>query len=323
MIRLGFIGAGAIGSLFGGYLANSKETNIEVVLFCSRDHAVAIKNQGLKIKTDYKVITIKNLKVFEKTREKINISSNFDFLFLTTKTYDTRHAINQYREIIDKSKYFIIMQNGLGNEDLLHPLVPKHKILRLVTSHGAVLSKPGQVIHTGRGFTYIGIPYVNFFARKPNLYRDVQNNLDRLNDLLIQSGFNSQVEMDILIKVWEKAIVNIGINAIGALTRLNNGRIVEVEGLRKLMDRAIVEAVEVGNKMKIKLSGDECVQLAYSVANNTYDNKNSMLQDILNGKKTEIDNLNGAIVEIANKFGIKVEANEFLTNLIKGLESRL
>ena len=322
MLRLGFIGAGAIGSLFGGYLANLKEMNIDVVLFCSQDHALAIKNHGLKIKTEGRVIIIKNLKVFTRTMED-NVDDDFDFLFLTTKTYDTRSAINQYKEIIENSKYFIILQNGIGNEDMIHPLVPKQKIFRLVTSHGAILNHPGQVTHTGKGFSFIGIPYLNYIAKEPNLFRNVQNSLAVLNELLNVSGLNSQVEIDISIKVWEKAIVNIGINAIGALTRLNNGNIIEIEGLRELMERAVVEAVEVGNNMNIPLSRDECIQLLYSVAKNTYHNKNSMLQDIIKGKKTEIDNLNGAIVDLANKLKIKVEVNEILTKLIKGLENSL
>ena len=323
MIRLGFIGAGAIGSLFGGYIANIKEMKVEVILFCSHNHAVAIENHGLKIEAEDDVITLRNLKVFNRTKENLSMEFNFDYLFLTTKTYDTQQAIKQYRKAIDNSKYIIILQNGLGNEDLLHPTVPKQKIFRLVTSHGAFLSQPGQVTHTGKGFTYIGIPYLKYVAKELNLYQEIQNNLDRLNNLLTLAGFNSHIEMDILIKVWEKAIVNIGINAIGALTRLNNGKIIEIEGLRNLMERIIIEAVDVGNCMKIPLSKDNCIQLAYSVANQTYNNKNSMLQDILNGKKTEIDNLNGKIVELGTNLGIKVETNEILTKLIKGLESKL
>jgi len=323
MIRLGFIGAGAIGSLFGGYLANIKEIKIEVMLFCSHNHANAINRHGLKIETEDNVITLRNLIVFDRTIENLAKDFYFDYLFLTTKTYDTKQAIKQYREIIDKSKYIIILQNGLGNEELLHPLVPKQKIIRLVTSHGAFLSQPGQVTHMGKGFTFIGIPYLNYAAREPNLYQEVQNSLDHLNNLLNLAGFYSQIEMDILTKVWEKAIVNIGINAIGALTRLNNGKIIEREGLCELMEKSIIEAVDVANNMKIPLSRESCIQLAYSVANQTYNNKNSMLQDILNGKKTEIDSLNGKIVDLATKLGIKVELNKFLTKMIKGLESGL
>jgi len=323
MIRLGFIGAGAIGSLFGGYLANIKKMKIEVHLFCSHDHAVAIRKNGLKIKTEEKILSIKNLNVYDRNTKKLTIDFNFDYLFLTTKTYDTKEAIDQYRNIIDKSQYFVILQNGLGNEDLLLPLVEKRKILRIVTSHAALLSHPGQVTHTGKGFTFSGIPYFSSVEKEFGSYEDIQFSLNRLNNLLNLAGFDSHIERDILLKVWQKAIVNIGINAIGALTRLKNGKIIEDEDLCDLMEKAVIEAVEVGKKMNIPLSKNNCIELTYSVANQTYNNKNSMLQDILNGKKTEIDILNGKIVDLANKLKIKVGVNEILTLLIKGLESGL
>ena len=319
MIKFGFIGAGAIGSLFGGYLANIKEEKTDVSLFCSHNHASAIKKHGLKVISEEKVMSLNNLHIFDRTEENLFIDDlNFNYLFLTTKAYDTQQAILQYREIIEKSKYFVILQNGLGNEDLLYPFITKKKIFRIITSHGASLSQPGQVIHTGKGFTYIGLPYSSYAEK--DLYQDAQNGLVYLNTLLNLAGFNSQIERDISTKVWQKAIVNIGINAIGALTRLNNGKIIENEDLRILMEEAVIEACDVGEKMNLSLSKDECIALTKSVANQTYNNKNSMLQDILHSKKTEIDYLNGKICDFARVFGIKVKVNDVLTKLIKGLE---
>jgi 2-dehydropantoate 2-reductase len=322
MIKFGIIGAGAIGSLFGGYLANIKEERIDVSLFCSHNHASAIKKHGLKIYNEDKVITLKNLHIFDRSEENLFFKDlKFNYVFLTTKTYDIEQALIQYRNLIESCKYFVILQNGLGNEDLLYPFITKKKIFRIITSHGANLSHPGQVIHTGKGFTYIGFPYSSYVEN--GLYQDAQKSLERLNNLLNLAGFNSQIEKDILTKIWQKAIVNIGINAIGALTRLNNGEIIENEDLRTLMEKAVIEACNVGEKMNISLSRDECIALTKTVANQTYNNKNSMLQDILRNKKTEIDYLNGKISDFARVLGVKVDVNDFLTKLIKGLEHGL
>ena len=324
MMKFGFIGAGAIGSLFGGYLANIKEKEMDISLFCSHDHAIAIKNHGLKIKSENGIITLKNLNIYDRTNKKLfNKNLDFDYLILTTKTYDTKGAVNQYLDIIEKSKWFVILQNGLGNEEIIQPYVSKDKIMRIVTSHGAILTQPGHVTHTGKGFTYIGFPYLRSVETEHDLHQDSLLSLERLNLLLNLAGFNSKIELDILTRVWQKAIVNIGINAIGALTQLNNGKLISNEGLRDLMEEAVIEAFEVGSKMNISLSKDDCISLTYSVANKTYNNKNSMLQDILKGKQTEIDYLNGKVVDLAKKLGIKVAINEVLTNLIKGLESGL
>ena len=94
----------------------------------------------------------------------------------------------------------------------------------------------------------------------------------------------------------------------------------ENKGLKRLMGETVKEAVKVAKLKKIKLSNENFIELTYSVANKTYNNKNSMLQDILKGKKTEIEFLNGKIVEYANELGIDAPLNEFLTLLIKGLE---
>lgn len=322
MVKIGFIGAGAIGSLFGGYLANIKEERIDVSLFCSHNHASAIKKHGLKILSEEKVISLKNLYIFDRTKENLFFKDlDFNYLFLTTKTYDTQQAMLQYRKIIERSKYFVILQNGLGNEALVYPFITKTKVFRIITSHGASLGQPGQVIHTGKGFTYIGLPYSSYAEK--DLYQDALNGLECLNTLLNLAGFNSQIERDISTKVWQKAIVNIGINAIGALTRLSNGEIIENDDLRNLMEKAVIEACDVGEKMNLSLSKDECIALTESVANQTYNNMNSMLQDILRSKKTEIDYLNGKICDFARALGIKVEVNDFLTKLIKGLERGL
>ena len=86
------------------------------------------------------------------------------------------------------------------------------------------------------------------------------------------------------------------------------------------MGIAVKEALEVAKRKEIEISERDYIELMYSVAEKTYDNKNSMLQDILKGKPTEIDFLNGRIVELAKGLKIKVPINELLTFLIKGLE---
>ncbi len=321
MTRIGIIGAGAIGSLFGGYLANIDDQNINVTFFCTSDHANAIKKDGLRIKREKDSITLLNINVYDDLKEYLfDGNFNFDYLFLTTKTYDTERAIIQYSDIIEKSKWFIVLQNGLGNEDFIKSYVNEGKIIRVITSHGATFNQPGFITHTGKGFTYLGFPYLSCIKKEDNVYQDAQLGIKKLNLLLNLAGFDSSVEDNIIIKIWQKAIVNIGINAIGALTRLNNGKILEIDYLKDLIDEAINEAIKVGKESKIPLSNEECIFMAHSVAKKTYNNKNSMLQDILKGKRTEIDYLNGKIVSLAKKMYIYVPVNEILTKLIKGLE---
>ena len=270
-------------------------------------------------------LLLKNVKAYESAEEFIEAygtdnSYYFDYLFITSKAYDIERVMIQYRTIIDSSSWLIVLQNGVGNEAVVKKSCAENKIIRIVTSHGAILEKPGKVRHTGLGFTKMGFVFLKPNMNNKEVYDQAYGKLILLKFLLDTGGIDAELVEDIIECSWEKAFVNIGINAFAALTRLNNGELLENEYLKRLMSMAVEEALEVAKLKDIRLSDRNYVDLMYSVAEKTYDNKNSMLQDILKDKPTEIDFLNGRIVELAKEVGAKVPINELLTFLIKGLE---
>ena len=112
-IKIGFIGAGAIGSLFGGYLAEVEST--EVIFFCRKEHANMVNLEGLKINKEGSIRIIQNIKAFKNLDDYLfrlkKKNSVFDYLFLTTKTYDIEKAMSMYKKIIDDARWLIILQN--------------------------------------------------------------------------------------------------------------------------------------------------------------------------------------------------------------------
>jgi len=327
LLRIGFIGPGSIGSLFGGCLASvhTAANPLEIIFFCRKGHAEVINKSGIKIYNDKGNITLTNIEAFENAEDftKKSINDNkykLDYLFLTTKAYDSERAMIQYKSLINSSNWLIILQNGIGNEELLKKYCDENKIIRIVTSHGALLKEYGQVYHTGVGFTKIGFVYLKPQKQNHSSYKSGYIKLSMLKKSLDAGGLETEIVDDIIKHTWEKAFVNIGINALGALTRLNNGKLLENENLKLLMSAAVKEALEVAKLKCIDLSDRDYVRLMYSVAEKTYNNKNSMLQDIIKGNFTEIDFLNGRIVSLAKEIGIKVPINEMFTYLIKGLE---
>jgi 2-dehydropantoate 2-reductase len=325
--KIGFIGAGSIGSLFGGSLASihTDENPLEIFFFCREKYKNAINEQGLELIKMNINITLTNIKAYRNVEEFLEeraVKNNyqFDFLFLTTKAHDSERAMIQYKDIIDYSNWIIVLQNGVGNEEVVKKYCAEKKVIRIVTSHGSLMEKPGVVRHTGVGFTKLGFAFLSPQNTSKEVYDLAYSKLFLLKTLLDSGGIKTEIVDDIIKCSWEKAFVNIGINAIGALARLKNGELLENDFLKEFMGRTVKEALDVAKLKNLNLTERDYIELMYSVAKKTYDNKNSMLQDILKGKPTEIDFLNGKIVEFAKDLGIRVPINELLTFLIKGLE---
>jgi len=327
LLKIGFIGAGSIGSMFGGYLASihTDENPLEIIFFCRKNHKDAINRNGLELITANKNVLLTNIKAYENAEEFIEVYGidniyQFDYLFLATKAYEIERAMTQYKMLIDASSWLVILQNGLGNEEVVKKNCDENKVIRIVTSHGALMDKPGKVCHTGLGFTKIGFAFLKPLNNNKDVYDQAYEKLVLLKTLLDAGGIKTEIVDDIIRCSWEKAFVNIGINAIGALTRLTNGELLENEDLKRYMGIAVKEALEVAKLKEVTLPERDYIDLMYSVAEKTYNNKNSMLQDFLKDKPTEIDFLNGKIVEFANEIDREVPINELLTFLIKGLE---
>jgi len=121
--------------------------------------------------------------------------------------------------------------------------------------------------------------------------------------------------------VWDKLLVNVGINALTGITKLENGKLLEYPGIEEIMGDAVAEGCAVAAAKNIKLGFDDPAEHTREVARATGANRSSMLQDILNGKKTEIDMINGAIVREGEALGIATPVNRVLSELIKYFQS--
>ena len=317
-VKIGIIGAGSIGSLFGGYLASYKgiEFEPEIIFFCRKSHCNAINESGLTIENENDIMQINGITAYENTSsflKQIKESQKliFDYIIISPKTTDLERVLNEYNKIINMSCNVVILQNGIGNEDIVAQYCDKSKIARIITSHGALLKEPGKILHKGEGFVKIG----SSFNHKN------QSGLKAFSSYLTLSGLKTEIVDDIDELIWEKAFVNIAINPIAALTRLNNGDIIKSDALIEIMKLLIKESLHISRKLGIKLPDKDYFELAKEIAYHTSDNINSMLQDILRSKPTEIDYLNGRIVEIAKNLKIDAPINKIITILIKGLEN--
>jgi len=305
-MKIVIVGPGAMGCLFGAFLAKFGQ---EVYLFDRRkERADTISKNGITVEG------ISDLKTPVKATTNSKDIKNCDLIIICVKSYDTEEATKEVKSLIGKNTFVLTLQNGVGNVEAISKIVGENKTVGGVTSQGATLLGDGRIRHAGRGETVIG-------AVSSQLSAISLKRLEEITKMFEKAGFPTKVADNIQDLIWSKLIINVGINALTAITRLNNGRLIEFEGTDAILEEAVREAIKVAEAKGIKLIFDNPVERVRGVCKATAGNVASMLQDALKKRKTEIDYINGAIVKEASQLNIEVPVNRVLTNLIKTLES--
>ena len=142
----------------------------------------------------------------------------------------------------------------------------------------------------------------------------------KLLSTMKKAGFETRLADNVEDLIWGKLIINVGINALTAITRLKNGRIPMINGTRKIMEEAVTEAVAVAEAKAITLPYEDPLSRVIKVCEATKDNVASMLQDVLKERITEVDVINGAIVREGDALGIPTPVNSVLTNLVQAIQ---
>ena len=294
------VGPGAMGCLFAARL---KKAGYDVGLIDhDKERAEFINRQGIRVEGITGEYTEKVPVIIEAPPEPP------DFVLICVKSYHTREAAKGIKQWIVPETVVVTLQNGAGNIEILSELFGKENVLGGVTAEGATLLEPGRIRHAGQGETVIG----------PKGAPD--NPIEKIVFALNQAGFRSRSVRTVDDLIWGKLIINVGINALTAITRLKNGRLPELDGTRRVMEQAVKEAVAVANAINIELPYLDPVGRVMDVCRATSGNISSMLQDVLKERVTEVDFINGAIVREGNRLGIPTPVNRSLTLLIQAIQ---
>jgi 2-dehydropantoate 2-reductase len=295
------LGAGAIGSFFGGIL--SKKNN--VTLIGRKQHIQEINNHGLQISG--KTSVNRKISAVEHVHQ---INQTPDVIILSVKSFDTLKAITQAKEIISKKTMILSFQNGLNNIDQIKKVVPQEQIIAGITTHGVQFVKPGMIHHKGKGSTVIG----ELSGEKTKRILQIAS---MLNDVGIPVRVSNHIKEDI----WKKAIVNASINPITAIFNCENGYLSKNPILITMIHKITEESTEIAKKNGFLFDTEEMIEQTMHVIEQTQHNISSMLQSIRQGKPTEINEINGAIVEKGRSQGCIVELNALLTKMIKKMQN--
>ena len=302
-MKVAVVGAGAMGSLFGAMLA---EAGNEVWLYdVWLEHVQTIDQNGLQIEREGKTRTVE-----VKATTDLQQIGQAELVIIFVKASRTKTAAETAQTIAGSGGSVVTLQNGMGNADIIAEFIEPERILAGTTSHGATLLGPGTIRHAGIGPTTIGA----WSQTNEGLQRAGQ-----LAEFFNRAGIETESVADVRSVVWNKLLINIGINAITALTRIKNGQILDLEITRELSRAAVMEAIIVAQAENIKVH-DDALDRVFKVAEATALNRSSMGQDVDNRRQTEIAAINGFIVCEAKRLGLPAPVNFALTALVQTLE---
>jgi 2-dehydropantoate 2-reductase len=289
------LGAGAIGSVYGARLSAAHD----VTLLTRSAHADAINRNGLRITgAEERTYHVRAATTIDRIEPDT-------LILLTTKVSDSEAAVRTIAALLRSDTVILCVQNGLYSEDLAKAAIGNRcLVLRAITHFGAIFRVPGIVELKVAGYTAI--------ERGPR-----STVAEVIAEAFSACGLDGRVTDRIADEMWRKLIVNCVINPINAMTRTEVGAIAD-DRLRPLKQLIVDECVAVARADGITLDGDlvAAIDRQYGPSRNL----SSMQQDLLKGRRTEIDHLNGAVVRLGERYGVACPVNQALTIIVKELE---
>ncbi|MDD2680204.1 MAG: 2-dehydropantoate 2-reductase [Candidatus Omnitrophica bacterium] len=302
-MKIVIVGPGAMGCLLAAFLSRSKEELW--ILDYNKERAAKITQGG---------ITLEGIsgewRCSPKATTDIKDIGIADLVIICVKSYNTKEAITQAKALVGEDTAVLTLQNGMGNVEIIAEAVGPDKVIGGVTNLGATLLDTAKARHAGKGETVIG-----------RIDAKTTAGMRSIREIFNRSGLEMRISRDIKSLLWSKLIINIGINALTGITRLNNGKLTEFEGTRRIMREAVTEAIRIAKRKRIKLIYDDPLAKVEAVCEATSSNVSSMLQDILRKKRTEIDFINAVVVRLGQELNIPVPVNAMLVDLVKTIEA--
>jgi 2-dehydropantoate 2-reductase len=306
-LKISVLGAGSLGCAIGGTLARA---GADVTLINRRvEHVQAIRTQGLILREGG-----------IDTHVRVRAASDcvglgaMDLVIVLVKSFDTRSAMQGALNLVGPETVVLSLQNGLGHEDVLAELVGAERVLAGKTYVGGLLVAPGVVVAGTQGKeTIIGELRAQGSARA-----------DRIAAGFNAAGLRTLVCEDIMGTIWDKLLINVATGALSGITRLPYGALYQLPQVKACAVAAVEEAMAVARASGITLSYQHGVDAWRKAATGLpYGFKASMLQSLEKGSLTEIDFINGAVVERGAALGVPTPVNATLVACIKGIERSL
>ena len=299
-MRITILGAGAMGSLFGGLLAEHGH-DVEL-LDVNPDHIQQVRNHGLTVETDGEGSRVVRLPISRPEAA----ASRPDWLILFTKTLHTQGAMEAVRHLLHDQLLVLTLQNGLGNAERVARFLPMSRIAVGVTTVPADMTGPGHVHSHGGG--------KNRMMMADGRHSEA---LQALAEALTQAGLPSALDPTVQGAIWQKAAFNAALNTVCAVTCATVGEVGRQPQARELAHDIATEVLNVASANGLEVDAKGLHETLDHALDHHLQHKPSMLQDLLAGRPTEVDAINGEVLRLARRLGVEAPRTQALDALTR------
>lgn len=300
------LGAGAIGCLWASRMLKG---GVDVTLLCrTEEKSKLLTASG---------ITVEFTSQAEHFTPATTVVSEsgplIENLLITTKATDTVAAFTNLLHRINSDTCILLLQNGMGNYENLTATFPTNNLFVGTTTEGAYKKSENHIVHAGTGETNIGSlhPYVD------------QAGKDSLTTMMQATQLEWQWLDKIEPFLWQKLIINGGINALTVIHQCCNGDLLTNAEASQTIKAFAKEITALSFIQQQGWSQKALEEKIRSVAEKTAKNYSSSYQDIQQGRKTEISYINGYLAKVAEREGITLSINQSLLSRVQEIESKL
>ncbi|MEY8219052.1 ketopantoate reductase family protein [Enterocloster aldenensis] len=302
-MRIAVIGAGAMGSIYGGHLSQNNEVYLVDTAAQVVEH---VRKEGIKIQENGEDV-IYHPQAVTSTEGLEPV----DLVILFVKSLFSRAALSGNKGLIGPDTYVMTLQNGSGHEDILGEFVGQdHIVIGTTEDNGAVLGL-GHIRRGGEGNTNVGM-----------LVEDKDGFLPKLKEAFDCCGFNVKIHANIQQLIWNKLFTNVSLSAVTGILQVDMGYIASNEYAWAMTRRLIKEAVAVAHAMGLEADEEAIAAKVRKTSEMSPNGCTSIRADLRDGRKSEVDTISGSVVRAAAKVGVPVPCHEFVVNMVHALEGK-
>jgi 2-dehydropantoate 2-reductase len=306
-MKIAVVGTGAMGSVYAGLFARAGHEVWAIDQW--KEHLGAIASGGLRVSGASGDFVVPGINVGAAPAD----AGPCDVWIVATKAADVDDAASAIAPCLTADSVVIALQNGLGSGDRVARRLPREQVLiGIAEGFGSSVPSPGHVHHNGMRLIRLG-------EMPPGGMTD---RLERIESLWREAGFNVRAFPDVDRMIWEKFLCNVTLSAPTTTFDVTVGELMADPAQWAVAVGCMLEAHAVGVAKGVAFSFDDPVRYVTEFAATIPDASPSMRLDHLAGRRSEIDVINGMVVELARELGLPAPYNEALSAVVRSRETR-